>query len=104
MPGPGDIDHLVHSAGIEPHESPEIESARILNGPLAKIRSLWHKHVYGNMFGPRRERLFAMTECNQSSFEFASHFSRWRRLEQAVPQPDRWPKPSIWTTRRTRVM
>src|SRR5438046_9436896 len=28
------------------------------------------------MFGPKRTTASAMTECNQSSFEFADHFSR----------------------------
>jgi hypothetical protein len=43
---------------------------------VAESRILWHKHIYDKMFTPERTPASAMTECNQSTFEFAPHFSR----------------------------
>ena len=43
---------------------------------MAESRILWHKHIYHKMFGPERTPASAMSECNQSTFEFAAHFSR----------------------------
>ena len=43
---------------------------------VAESRILWHKHICHNMFGPERITASAMTEFNQSTFEFSAHFSR----------------------------
>src|SRR5215472_1347823 len=49
---------------------------KFLDQQAAESRILWHKHICDNMFGPERTPTSAMSECNQSRFEFAAHFSR----------------------------
>src|SRR5438093_13575113 len=43
---------------------------------IAKGRHLWHNHVYPEQVCAKKGTAFAMTECNQDSFEFEELFSR----------------------------
>jgi hypothetical protein len=43
---------------------------------VAQSRVFWHKHICHNMLEPEKGTALAMTECSQSEFDFAGHFSR----------------------------